>query len=398
MQQDMENPGKHASHEGPSLGGVPMVWNNVQVNALELGLSAFLAQDAIPLPDITGHVSHLDPASAITANTKLNPTYAEMRPPNRLSIATNADRDPTGDTSGEQSTSTQLHERELAAETARYIRSESSGLSWPVEVQQSFSHVAAVSDNTFGWVPTSTTMNPDLQPHSSVAAGPLQHPGRSSMASDFQFDPAMPSQFFSEMHDFLFTSNLGEPQIDVPAPAIVPPWAPMFDVKPDPSWPGQNQAGPSADVIATPSALVTQCLATPSPASQGSRPAAIHPSPPQSRPSPPGQKRVTKNPPPLEIIMVKPNSNPAESPSRKRPAADALTSRTVKKVFLDGANGEACGSLMTIEFGPTERHRSKFTPEKRAETNLARREGVCQRCHMSKRKASIAQRSRRTTD
>jgi len=383
----MENPGKHASREGPLFSGVPMVWNNVQVNVLELGFSTFLPQDAVPLPDLTGHVAHLDPANAITANTKLTPTHAEMRPPNRLSIMANADRVPTGDTSGHQSTSAQLRERELAAaESARYIRSESSGLLWP-EAQQALSHVAAVSGNTFGWIPTPTAMNSDLQPHSSVAAGPLQHPGRSSMASAFQFDPAIPSGFLSEMQQFLFTSSLTDPQIEVPASGIVPSWDPMFDVKPDPSWTVQNQAGQSVDVIATPAAaLLTQCLATPSASSQSSRPA----NPPPNRSSPPQQKRVTKNPPPLEIIMVKPNSDPAESPSRKRPAADTLTSRTVKKVFLNGANGESCGSLMTIEFGPTERHRSKFTPEKRAETNLARREGVCQRCHMSKRKVGAS--------
>ncbi|KAK0645707.1 hypothetical protein B0T16DRAFT_457705 [Cercophora newfieldiana] len=106
------------------------------------------------------------------------------------------------------------------------------------------------------------------------------------------------------------------------------------------------------------------------------------------------KKRKLKSPPPtLEIIHFRPDGSTTEDRSRKRRAKDseagiAGSPRTLKKVTYEDENGEMRGAMMT--FGNPEHHRSRFTPEKRQETKLARREGVCSRCQGSKRKCDLA--------
>ncbi|KAK4449885.1 hypothetical protein QBC34DRAFT_298388 [Podospora aff. communis PSN243] len=122
----------------------------------------------------------------------------------------------------------------------------------------------------------------------------------------------------------------------------------------------------------------------------------IHDSVSAARTSVAGQqkKRKPRTPSPtLEIIHFKPDGSPPEERSKKRRAKDAdggagSTPRTLKKITYEDENGEMRGTMMT--FGNPEHHRSRFTPQKRLETKLARREGVCSRCQGSKRKCDLA--------
>lgn len=99
-------------------------------------------------------------------------------------------------------------------------------------------------------------------------------------------------------------------------------------------------------------------------------------------------KGVTENAQSLSIVQYKPGGGKGAKQSRKRSALEDLSpqgivSQTLRRVSLEGKNGEVQGTMIT--FGKRIKTRAVFTKEKREQTAQARREGVCGRCRRSKR-------------
>ncbi|KAK0636571.1 hypothetical protein B0T17DRAFT_482151 [Bombardia bombarda] len=91
---------------------------------------------------------------------------------------------------------------------------------------------------------------------------------------------------------------------------------------------------------------------------------------------------------PLEIIQYNPDSDAGGKSCRKRAFDDApksIVSQTLKHVSLEDENGDVQATMTT--FGQRLKKRAVFSEQKRLETALARKEGVCYRCKASKRKA-----------
>ena len=91
----------------------------------------------------------------------------------------------------------------------------------------------------------------------------------------------------------------------------------------------------------------------------------------------------------MQIIPFVPEATTNQKSSRKRSSIDEeehtrVAPRTLKKVTYQNEKGEMSGALIT--FGNPERQRSRLTPQKKLETQLARQEGVCERCQVSKKK------------
>jgi len=104
-----------------------------------------------------------------------------------------------------------------------------------------------------------------------------------------------------------------------------------------------------------------------------------------------GRESVKPAVPPadMQIIHFVPEAAISHKSSRKRSSIDeeehtSVAPRTLKKVTYENEKGEMSGALIT--FGNPERQRSRFTPQKKLETQLARQEGVCERCQVSKKK------------
>ncbi|KAK3688256.1 hypothetical protein B0T22DRAFT_376723 [Podospora appendiculata] len=95
----------------------------------------------------------------------------------------------------------------------------------------------------------------------------------------------------------------------------------------------------------------------------------------------------------LRIIPYKPSTGQRDVGSRKRPVEDEdhpreATSEIFSRVSLADENGEVRGTIIT--FGSKPKKRAVFTEEKRHETGIARKEGVCDRCRRSKRRCDLA--------
>ncbi|KAK3352541.1 hypothetical protein B0T25DRAFT_456226 [Lasiosphaeria hispida] len=93
----------------------------------------------------------------------------------------------------------------------------------------------------------------------------------------------------------------------------------------------------------------------------------------------------------FEFVSYKPTGT--GELTRKRSAEDdgrhgCDPLRTIKKVSHKGEDGVLHG--LTITSGNPISKRSSFAPDKRAETAIARKEGVCPRCKESKRKCNLA--------
>ncbi|KAK3294535.1 uncharacterized protein B0H64DRAFT_400950 [Chaetomium fimeti] len=123
----------------------------------------------------------------------------------------------------------------------------------------------------------------------------------------------------------------------------------------------------------------------------GSHPTVPDPSPPKKRPS----TRQPKAPStPLAIVQYEPPNSKGAKSSKKRSAPEEITpqgmaSQTLREVPVLDDSGEVKGTMMT--FGNRFKSRAVFTEEKRLQTALARRKGVCPRCKKSKRQCDLAQ-------
>jgi hypothetical protein len=119
-------------------------------------------------------------------------------------------------------------------------------------------------------------------------------------------------------------------------------------------------------------------------------------------PGPGATKSLAIKSAPLEVIEVHSVESSGDVSRKRGHPGDAfqgsLASRTLKKVFiekLEKPSGVSHGNLM-LTFGNPSHSRSAFTPKRVAETKLARREGVCARCQISKRKVSSSSRHHAT--
>lgn len=95
---------------------------------------------------------------------------------------------------------------------------------------------------------------------------------------------------------------------------------------------------------------------------------------------------------PLPIVQYKPLSNTDTRSPKKRPAPEELppqgmASRAIRAVQVLDNRGELHATMMT--FGQPIKTRSIVSEEQRQKTAIARREGVCSRCKISKRQVSL---------
>ncbi|KAK0714704.1 hypothetical protein B0H67DRAFT_578859 [Lasiosphaeris hirsuta] len=159
--------------------------------------------------------------------------------------------------------------------------------------------------------------------------------------------------------------------------------------------PQQSVSTPSFDICASESPpSESHYLPSPTPVSHhGSRDFVASNSVLPLGPQPNARKRerTPNGRPKLEFVSYNPTS--AGELTRKRSAEDdgrqgADPLRTIKKISHKGDGGELQG--LTITSGNPVSKRSSFAPDKRAETAIARKEGVCSRCKDSKRKCNLA--------
>ncbi|KAK3985492.1 hypothetical protein QBC44DRAFT_335102 [Cladorrhinum sp. PSN332] len=116
--------------------------------------------------------------------------------------------------------------------------------------------------------------------------------------------------------------------------------------------------------------------------------------PPRSRPTARSRKPkgTSKNVGCLNIIQYKPSGG--DGPLvKKRPALDEIFTeddapQTLRQIDLVNGSGQVEGSMST--FGKRAKTRNAFTLEKRQQTALVRKEGVCARCKKSKRQCDLA--------
>jgi hypothetical protein len=97
---------------------------------------------------------------------------------------------------------------------------------------------------------------------------------------------------------------------------------------------------------------------------------------------------------PLAIVQYEPPNATGAKSSKKRPAPEeiapqGMASQTLRQVPVLDDLGEVKGTMMT--FGNRPKARGVFSEEKRKQTALARRKGVCPRCKRSKRQCDLAQ-------
>jgi len=257
----------------------------------------------------------------------------------------------------------------LTFRNAEYIRMPSSQGTW---MGPTYSTAVSVPVGAVDWALTSAAVGPIAAPYGAItdstrdsAQGQLTFPFGQTLDArfDLHFGPDVPLTAWSD-------GGL-DPLID---PGVS---APIKVLTEDPSPPnsvlhatGHSSTSPSAPLFHDFSSERQV------PASQQRK----------SKPKPPPP------PPSLEIIQFKPDAGSDEDRSKKRRARDSegsagLTPRTLKKVTYKDENGEMRGTMMTL--GNPEHYRSRFTPQKRLETKLARREGVCSRCQGSKRKVGL---------
>ncbi|KAK0721967.1 hypothetical protein B0T26DRAFT_643248 [Lasiosphaeria miniovina] len=120
------------------------------------------------------------------------------------------------------------------------------------------------------------------------------------------------------------------------------------------------------------------------------------PDPANSTPSTPLRQSIASKPTPasFEVIAYDPTAEGKGKRSRKRSADDEVAaavrapSRTLMEVQKKGENGELQGAMIT--FGSRPNKRTAFSENKRRETAIARKDGVCDRCKKSKRKCDLS--------
>jgi hypothetical protein len=235
------------------------------------------------------------------------------------------------------------------------------------------SPAAPVPAGTVGWASTSCAVSPVAAPYD---ADPISGPDVANGPLGFPFGQVLDSQLGTVFDH---------------SGSLTVPFAP---------WSGASlRVSPAHSDLSSSTALLVEDSSSTFSALHDSRPPSASPSIPfihdsvSANPvSAVGQqkKRKPQTPTPkLEIIHFKPDESPPDDRPKKRRVNDTEgsagnTPRTLKKVTYEDENGEMRGTMMT--FGNPEHHRSRFTPQKRLETKLARREGVCSRCQASKRK------------
>lgn len=128
---------------------------------------------------------------------------------------------------------------------------------------------------------------------------------------------------------------------------------------------------------------------------------ATVPTPPPLRPTarPRKPKATSKNSGFLNIIQYQPEGDDGRL-TKKRAAHDEIAveedaPQTLRQIDLVNGSGEVNGMMVT--FGKRVKTRNAFTQEKRQQTALVRREGVCGRCKKSKRQVGAPQHPYRST-
>ena len=104
-------------------------------------------------------------------------------------------------------------------------------------------------------------------------------------------------------------------------------------------------------------------------------------------------KVTSKNSGFLNIIQYQPEGDDGRL-TKKRAAHDEIAveedaPQTLRQIDLVSGSGEVNGMMVT--FGKRVKKRNAFTQEKRQQTALVRREGVCMRCKKSKRQVCVPQ-------
>lgn len=111
-------------------------------------------------------------------------------------------------------------------------------------------------------------------------------------------------------------------------------------------------------------------------------------------PSPLGKTKKVKVPSPtkFKFVVETPELDMGHDGSRKRAAEElpaGATSQTLSNVPLAGKNGEPQGAMIT--FGHRQKKRAAFTEEKKKQTKVVRKKGVCPRCKKAKKAVSISE-------
>ncbi|KAK0627475.1 hypothetical protein B0T14DRAFT_136514 [Immersiella caudata] len=241
----------------------------------------------------------------------------------------------------------------------------------------SVSTAAPAPAGTVGWASTSCAVSPVA---AAYDADPISGPDMANGLLDFPFGQALDSELGA-----VFDAS----------GSLTVPFAPWSDASLRLS-PAHSDLSSSAALLVEDSSSTFSTLHNSRPPSASPSISFVYDAVSANRASVVGQQKKRKartRTPTLEIIHFKPDESPPEDRPKKRRANDTEgtagnTSRTLKKVTYEDENGEMRGIMMT--FGNPEHHRSRFTPEKRLETKLARREGVCSRCQASKRKCDLA--------
>ncbi|KAL2267134.1 hypothetical protein VTJ83DRAFT_4411 [Remersonia thermophila] len=94
--------------------------------------------------------------------------------------------------------------------------------------------------------------------------------------------------------------------------------------------------------------------------------------------------------PSLPIVLWKP-ANGTKRPAAEEIPPEGVTSQMIREVAVRDEQGNLKGTMCT--FGSRIKTRAVFSAEKRQQTALARREGVCGRCKKSKRLCDLARKS-----
>jgi len=104
------------------------------------------------------------------------------------------------------------------------------------------------------------------------------------------------------------------------------------------------------------------------------------------------QSKLTNNSSSLTIVPYSPHAGKQQDPRGKKRLVEMEMNQSrgivkePRSVPKRDGNGNIQGTFMT--FGDLPRKRAPFTPEKKRQTALARKEGVCLRCKKSKRKVT----------
>lgn len=358
------SPGARDAQPGPAIDGLPALWNDPSSDSVDI----FLAD--------------LFPAEG--SNIFPNHALSQQLPPSRIAASASNHSIPN----------TKLTSQPATAST-RYIPQSPHSEQHSVSAWRGFPVLAAPASTT-AWIRTTTaTVGATYQPVLASVYQPTQSEmdGFSSAQTQALFsapyldtfpqlsgptteDDTLPLSEEGSFDPSMFTQNY-----DVKFDANLKPDAWFEDIQ-------QSSSGAPSLSIETLAQYATLLAPIPdSPRQIASSSIPVFGPPPPPRPANRVQKKSLKKSATkaLDIVLYDPKAVDVEEKLvvDGDPGA-AVTAPPLKHTVYEYADGKV-GGVMTV-FGNRERRRSRFTPEKRRETNMARKEGVCRRCQSSKRK------------